>query len=76
MNDELFHFNIINGILLVSDSRGILYCSNINRVFSDLNGSSFEIFIYNEIVKHNDEIIMNKFEFCKCFLNFVKEMNQ
>lgn len=76
MTDEMFFFKLSQGNILISDNKGLLYCSNIKRVFSDLHTYSFELFIFYEICEYNVDVINYKFEFCKCFLNFAKEINR
>lgn len=74
--DQVFSFEIKNGILSVYYKGQLIYSSLLNRIIKDMIGNSIELFIFYEICEYNPQLGYYQYDFCKGFLKFAKEINR
>ena len=64
--------------LKVLANNELIYCSTLYEIVKRMGGcksTSFDLFIFSEILEYNDNYIQDSFEMSKAFLNFAKEYN-
>jgi len=74
--DNVFTFKLNQEILSIYFKNQLLYTSTIKRIMQDTFMESFEQFIFLEICEYNPQLGYYQYDFCKCFLNFAKELNK